>query len=196
MHFTTSFAGLVTVAASLRAASALGINCRGSALCNRAGWANSSPESIIQILRDAVWASDKDSSTLYNSGDHIICVGANQPVTIDGGAESNGVSGSFSLSGSIPEGGICLFPQGAALTLDQIRPLTDAVLKHGCGNCGSVPIHFVDQGSNDPGAGILTFNYVESPYCVGNCISATGGTPPASRVRRGTRSYAAKAINP
>ena len=194
MQFSTSFAGLVTLAASLCTASALGINCRGSGLCPRATWSNKAPESIIQVLRDAVWASDKDNSTVYNSGDHVICVGSTQPVTIEAGAEYEGVSGSFSLDGSISEGGICLFPQGSALTLEQIRPLTNAILEHGCGTCGSVPIHFVDQGSNDPGAGILTFNYVKSPFCDGNCISATGGAPP-SRVRRGTGSYTVRAIN-
>lgn len=33
MHFTTSFASLVALAASFRSASSLGINCRGSSLC-------------------------------------------------------------------------------------------------------------------------------------------------------------------
>jgi len=37
-----------------------------------------------------------------------------------------------------------------------IKELADALLKHGCTTCGSVPVHFVDEGSNDPGQGILT----------------------------------------
>lgn len=178
---------LSTFALTATTASALGINCRGSGLCHLATWSNKAPESITQILRDAVWASDKDPSTVYNSGDHIICVGSNQPVTFTGGATAKGASGSFSLNGNIHGRGICLFPQGASLTLEQIRPLTDAVLEHDCKTCGSVPIHFADQGSNDPQWGILTFNYVKNPYCVGNCISATGGGAAAatkSRVRR------------
>ncbi|MCJ1270483.1 hypothetical protein MMC22_010380 [Lobaria immixta] len=195
MHFITSFACLVALTASFRAASALGINCRGSGLCRLATWDNKSSESIIQILRDAVWASDKDPSTVYNSGDHIICVGANQPVTISAGAGSKGVTGTFTLNGNIHEGGICLFPQGAALTLAQIRPLTDSLLEHGCGTCGSVPIHLVDQHSNDPAPGILTFNYVKNPYCDRNCISATGGASPKSRVRRSKGSYTVKATD-
>ena len=32
-------------------------------------------------------------------------------------------------------------------------------------------MHFVDQGSNDPGDGILTFNFVRHPYCTGNCLT-------------------------
>ena len=70
------------------------------------------------------------------------------------------------------------------MSLEQIRPLTDAVLEHGCSTCGSVPIHFVDQGSNDPGAGILTFNYVENPFCNGGCISDTGS---GSKFRRSAK---------
>lgn len=187
MHLSTFILSTFAITAS-----ALGINCRGSGLCDRATWSNNAPESITQILRDAVWASDKDPSTVYNSGDHIICVGSNQAITFTGGAEADGLSGSFSLDGNIHEGGICLFPQGASLTLEQIRPLTDAVLEHGCSTCGSVPIHFVDQGSNDPQWGILTFNYVQNPYCVGNCISATGGSAAAAklRIRRTEGSFA------
>lgn len=63
---------------------------------------------------------------------------------------------------------------GEVLTLGAIRELNDAVLEHGCGTCGSVPIHYQDQQSNDPRWGILTFNYVKDPHCTGNCISANG----------------------
>ncbi|KAI1122959.1 hypothetical protein F5Y10DRAFT_252763 [Nemania abortiva] len=161
-------------------ASALGINCRGSGLCPRASWNNNAPESIIQLLRDAVYAAPASLSTAYSSGDHVICVSQSQQITIEVGFELDGFGGSIGLSGSIGEGGICLFPQymadGATLSLDSIRPLLDAILEHGCTTCGSVPIHFVDEGSNDPSDGILTFNYVANPYCVGNCISAVGGS--------------------
>ena len=109
-------------------------------------------------------------------------------MTIEAGveAEYEGLTGSFSLSGdaSIQAGGICLFSQGASLSLGQVRPLTDAVLEHGCSTCGSVPVHYVDQGSNDPSAGILTFNYVENPYCDKQCISDTGA---ASKLRRSAK---------
>jgi hypothetical protein len=39
-----------------------------------------------------------------------------------------------------------------------------------------VPIHFVDEGNNDPSDGILKFDYVTNPYCIDNCISAVGGS--------------------
>ncbi|KAI3330317.1 hypothetical protein F4824DRAFT_505168 [Ustulina deusta] len=140
----------------------LGINCRGSGLCPRASWNNVADVSIIQLLRDAVYAASAPLSTGYESGDHVIY----------------GIGGSVGLTGSLGEGGICLFPQymadGATLSLSQIRPLMDALLEHKCATCGSVPIHFVDEGSNDPSGGILTFNYVAAPYCIGNCISAVG----------------------
>ncbi|CAF9929783.1 MAG: hypothetical protein HETSPECPRED_007447 [Heterodermia speciosa] len=176
MHSNSSFLGFGALFALLTTSTALGINCRGSALCDRA--TSSSKDKIVQILRDAVWASTKDNSTTYQSGDHIICISQTDTVTIEAGVEGGpeGLTGSFSLSGdvNIQAGGICLFPQRAALNLGQIRPLTDAILEHGCSTCGSVPIHFVDQGSNDPGAGILTYNYVENAFCDGACISDTG----------------------
>ncbi|KAJ5200812.1 killer toxin [Penicillium cf. griseofulvum] len=158
----------------------LGINCRGSALCPRATWNNAVPQSIIQLLRDAIYAAPEPLSTAYRNGDHVICVSQSQPITISPGFAIGGITGSIGLSGSIHEGGICLFPEymasGASLTLTTIRPLLDAVLEHGCTTCGSVPIHFVDEGNNDPSDGILTFNYVANPYCIDNCISAVGGS--------------------
>ncbi|KAI3320447.1 hypothetical protein HD806DRAFT_232844 [Xylariaceae sp. AK1471] len=163
---------------------ALGINCRGSGLCPRASWNNNADVSVIQLLRDAVYAASAPLSTSYESGDHVICVSQSQQITIEVGFELDGIGGSIGLTGSIGEGGICLFPQymadGATLSLEQIRPLMDALLKHGCSTCGSVPIHFVDQDSNDPSEGILTFNYVAAPYCVDNCISAVGGPSSSS----------------
>ena len=184
MHFNSSLLGFGALFALLTTSTALGINCRGSALCDRA--TSSSHDKIVQILRDAVWASNKDNSTSYQPGDHIICISQTDTVTIEAGveAEYEGLTGSFSLSSdfNIQAGGICLFPQGAALNLGQIRPLTDAILEHGCSTCGSVPIHYVDEGSNDPDAGILTFNYVENPYCDGACISGT-----SSKVKRSAK---------
>ena len=160
--------------------STLGINCEGSALCPRAEFNNKASVSVIQLLRDVVWASSKSNSTTYASGDHVVCVTQSQPITIDAGKEIDGFTGGISLSGNIPEGGICLFPQhlsSGSLTLGQIRPLVDALLDHKCPTCGSVPVHFVDEGSNDPGEGILTFNYVQYPICDHNCISDTGSLP-------------------
>ncbi|KAL6721700.1 hypothetical protein ACLMJK_000804 [Lecanora helva] len=177
---------LVLLYALSTTTSALGINCRGSGMCRIASWENKARVRITQVLRDAVWNSPKPNSTTYGNGDHVICVSQFQTISLTHGLTSGGdVAGAqseqenqFSLSANIGGGGICLFPQymadGAMLSLEQIRPLTDQVLAHGCGTCGSIPIHYVDQGSNDPSAGILTFNYVKNPDCIGNCLSANG----------------------
>lgn len=168
---------------------ALGINCRGSGLCPRASFLNNNDASIIQTLRDVVHATSLPDTTVYNSGDHVVCVSQSTKITISptfqGEIDGFSAGASIGLSGSINSGGICLFPQGASLTLGSIKPLTDAILDHKCTTCGSVPIHFVDQGSNDPGAGILTFNYVAAPTCDRNCIRSLGspdsGMSPSSQ---------------
>ncbi|KAL9638130.1 MAG: hypothetical protein Q9164_001750 [Protoblastenia rupestris] len=196
MHSTTALTTLMAIATTLfTPTSALGINCRGSGACPLASWQNQAPERITQVLRDAVYQTTKSNETFYESGDHIICISGSQTISLTGGAEAGvqapqgpnaGLSGSFTLSGKLNTGGVCLFPQGAALTLAQIRPLTDAILEHGCGTCGSVPIHFVDQESNDPKDGILTFNYVKNPSCTGECIGADGKVDKV-KVRRSAR---------
>ena len=168
---------------------ALGINCQGSGLCPRASFLNNNDASIIQTLRDVVHATSLPDTTVYNSGDHIVCVSQSTKITISptfqGEIDGFSAGASIGLSGSIDSGGICLFPQGASLTLGKIKPLTDAILDHKCTTCGSVPIHYVDQGSNDPSAGILTFNYVAAPTCDRNCISSLGspdsGKSPSSK---------------
>ena len=193
MHSTYAALCLAALANTIGMVNGLGINCRGSSLCHLASWENKAPAPIMQVLRDAVWESKKDNKTAYSSGQHIICVAEKQPITLTGTGtyntpESEGgsgsLAGSFSLSGGLATGGICLFPQmpSGNITLGTIRPLMDKLLEHGCGTCGSIPIHFVDQGSNDPGAGILTFNYVKSPYCTGGCISSIGTSTNSSVV--------------
>lgn len=101
---------LLTTLSLLTPASTLGINCRGSALCDRATLSEPKGK-IVQIFRDAVYAAAIDPNTLYNSGDHILCISQTETLTISatGGAEGGGVTGSFSLSGSlaIGAGGIC-----------------------------------------------------------------------------------------
>ncbi|KAK4694061.1 hypothetical protein P7C71_g3451, partial [Lecanoromycetidae sp. Uapishka_2] len=197
MHAPTAIAAFLAIASIVHTSLALGINCRGSGLCALASFENKSPERVTQVLRDAVWDSQKGNSTTYSNGDHVICVSQSQSITFSGsdaaGVSESGFSdtstGTFSLTGSIGTGGICLFPQymaaGATLTLGEMRPLVDAILVHGCGTCGSVPVHFVDQGSNDPKDGILTFNYVHNPDCIGECISADGTS--SSRLKRSAK---------
>ena len=188
MQQSITFAYLAAVATYLLPATtaALGINCRGSGLCGLATFTNNAPVSIAQALSDAVKNSSKDPSTVFADGEHIICVTSTLPVTIEGGAEAEGASATIGVSGNFSPGGVCMFLQGASLTLEQIRPLAEAIVGHGCNTCGSVPIHFVDQGSNDPSSGILTINYVDDPSCIGNCLSASGGaTRVKSRMMRG-----------
>lgn len=177
MQLTTSTLAMSLTALStlLTSTSALGINCRGSGLCDRAT-STSKDGKIVQILRDAVYGSTLDPTTTFNDGDHIICISQTETVTItaEAGVEYEGATGTFGLSGdaSINAGGICLFPQHTSLQLSDIRTLADKILEHGCSTCGSVP---KDWQSNDPTDGILTFNYVENPFCDGQCISSTGG---------------------
>ncbi|KAI2626346.1 hypothetical protein GGS21DRAFT_530025 [Xylaria nigripes] len=155
----------------------LGINCRGSGLCDLATLENDSGTRIMQLWHDVLAVATLDENTVYNSGDHIVCIGTSVSITVGASVspEVEGLSGQLSLSSSadIGTGGVCLFPQGASLTLAQIRDLVDALGEHGCATCGSVPIHFVDQGSNDPSSGILTSNYVGNPYCVSTSRSHT-----------------------
>lgn len=186
MQLPIALVSLIYLTTLFPTAKSLGINCRGSGMCPYASWENKSRERITQVLRDAVWDSPKPNSTTYGNGDHVICVSQFQTISLTGGHEQ-GASGegasdtqtsTMGLSGVIGGGGICLFPQdmanGAVLTLGDVRELSDQVLEHGCGTCGSVPIHYVDWNSNDPRWGILTFNYVGNPYCIGNCLSANG----------------------
>ena len=129
----------------------------------------------MQLLRDGTYSSTLPADTTYSSGEHIICVSGSTPVTV-GGFVGKGVAGTFTLGGNIRAGGICAFLQcdNCQVELASIKPLMDALLNHGCGTCGSVPIHEVDQGSNDPAPGILTFNYVDKPVCTGQCIGGDG----------------------
>lgn len=186
MHSIISTAFITALLSATPLVTGLGINCRGSGLCHLASWENKAPEPVMQVLRDAIWQSSKSNDTTYNTGEHIICIAGRQTITLTGTGTYNtpeteggsgALGGSFSLSGGINTGGICLFAQGLSapnINLGSIRSLIDKLLEHGCGTCGSVPVHFIDQGSNDPKGGILTFNYVHDPFCTGNCISGQG----------------------
>ena len=61
--------GITSLSTLLGSSYALGINCRGSALCDRATMSSSSGK-IVQILRDAVWAASESNSTTYGDGSH------------------------------------------------------------------------------------------------------------------------------
>ncbi|KAF3762928.1 killer toxin [Cryphonectria parasitica EP155] len=175
---------LLSATSLISTGSALGINCRGSGLCTFATIENHSGTNIVQLWHDVLNTTTVDGGTTYSNGDHVVCIGSSASITVgaDVGAEFGGASGSLSLSSNanIGTGGVCLFPQnmadGATITLESIRSLVDALGEHGCTTCGSVPIHYVDQGSNSPSDGILTSNYVGNPFCDDNCITSVGST--------------------
>lgn len=145
MFFFNFVANSFAVTMIFRTVSAdLGINCEGSGRCKGKDHGSGNP---TENIRNALAASPLDLSTVYNSGEHISCI-------------------------DFRHHAICLFLQGASLTLGQIKPLIDALIDHKCMRCGSIPIHLVDQGSNDPSSGILTFNYSQDTDCTGICIIA------------------------
>lgn len=154
-----------------------GINCRGSGLCDYASFTNSLSEDVAQGLRDAMYTSSMDDSVTFNDGDHIICVSSSLEITISGSVSGGeGATAGLSANGHIGNGGVCAFMQntGGTTTFGTIKQLADKILEHGCNTCGSCPTDAL-TGGNDDSQGELTFNYVGSPYCVGNCISAADG---------------------
>ncbi|KAK3331574.1 Kp4-domain-containing protein [Cercophora scortea] len=116
------------------AARALGINCRGSALCSDARSGSNAASRLQGYINNI------QGNRVYHNGEHIACVARGSLIS--------------------PNGGFCAFLQytnrdvnGAA-----IKNLIAAIVGHNCKVCGSVPIDF--PGSNDPKNGILTVNYV------------------------------------
>lgn len=110
---------------------ALGINCRGSLICETMGHRGS----VSQL--EGIMAVGLDKSCTYPNGQHIACA------AIGHGSK-----------------GVCAFLQGTAAGLkgDQILLLIADLAAHNCDSCGSVPIGYPE--SNDPSDGILTVNYV------------------------------------
>lgn len=184
MHSSTAFTSLLALTFTITTVSPLGLNCRGSSLCPLARFENKNAESIIQILRDAIYATSKPNTTTYTEGQHIVCVSSSETITIgsdftkgiDASGASESTGGNYKLDVAIGTGGICAFPNylkpSANLTLAQVRPLADQVLEHKCKTCGSAT---VDWG-NSPEGGYLTFNYVDDPFCDRECISGNAGT--------------------
>jgi len=83
----------------------LGINCRGSGACPFASFNRPDAVDVMEGLRDGIWLSTQDNSTMYNSGDHIICVSTTSEVTIGVDAGAKGVDASLSTNGKIGNGG-------------------------------------------------------------------------------------------
>ena len=112
---------------------ALGINCRGSLIC-----ATMSRRGLVNRLEEMM-RTGLDLSCIYPNGQHIACA-----------STGSGTKG------------VCAFLQGTAAGLrgDDVLSLTTYLASHNCDNCGSVPIGY--PKSNDPSAGILTVNFVQS----------------------------------
>ena len=130
---------------SFRDDNPLGINCRGSIICTTMGH-----RGYVYHLED-IMRVGFDTSCVYPNGQHIACVST--------GHRSKGV---------------CAFLQGTAAGFkgDDVLYLIAYLAAHNCDNCGSIPIGY--PKSNDPGAGILTVNYVDStanPCPDGICFS-------------------------
>ncbi|KAL8752517.1 MAG: hypothetical protein Q9184_005706 [Pyrenodesmia sp. 2 TL-2023] len=137
----------------LHPATALGINCRGSAFCQH-GPSSLNPDIISIFLALATGIPDACPSTfscgpinntdMYAPGAHILCF----------------------PQGLSFLGGICAFTQGnvagAGTNGLVIKKKLRELKVHGCTLCGSVPLSAV---GNDPDEeGILTVNYVN--WCV------------------------------
>lgn len=141
-------------------AHALGINCRGSSVCDRA-----KTKGGVDILFNFI--ADIQPCRVYKNGEKIACV-----------ADGNILS---------PNGGFCAFLQGAKRDYQgqEILPMIDSLNNRTddhCNNCGSVPVGFPPAfgGSNDPGNGILTVNFVtdrDNPCPTGLCWAPLGYLP-------------------
>ena len=72
MHYLTPILSLSALPLLFNtAAVALAINCRGSDLCPRAYFNDTSPEPIVQAPRGIIWTDADSSSTTYSNGDDI-----------------------------------------------------------------------------------------------------------------------------
>ncbi|KAM7219255.1 Killer toxin [Rhypophila decipiens] len=140
---------LVLLAATAAPTNALGINCRGSGLCDF--FLNPSISgNEAKVLSDWIQGITAEGYTppavnlnrLYKNGEQIACY-----------QRSN----------------ICAFMQNAPsdTSLGDIRRLAPEIPGHKCKVCGSVPIGF--PGSNDVKNGQLTFNYVRQACGNGIC---------------------------
>ena len=67
------------------------------------------------------------------------------------------------------------------MTLGQIQPLADQGLEHGRKICGSAMV----EAEYSPQDGYLTYNYVEDPFCEGECLSGYGSAVVDSKRERG-----------
>lgn len=132
MHPSTYIPVLATMSGLLASTvSALGINCRGSSLCDFVTNKDVAPQLVEYI-------SHIDPSRWYNNGDQIACEKVQ------------------AIEGDVT---ICAFLQNTGGAPGQnIQGLAHFITEHGCSVCGSVPYFF--PGDNNVDNGELTFNAV------------------------------------
>lgn len=76
---------LTTLLLLIECASAAGVTCGGSALCDLASFENKANEHIAQLLRDVVYATNLPDSTTFSAGEHITCVDSTVSVKLGWG---------------------------------------------------------------------------------------------------------------
>jgi hypothetical protein len=139
---------------------ALGINCRGSVICDSFTNTNNPDLSAAESLRREITAHVSDSRW-YQNGQKIVC--------IDQGGGGQKFGGAFRHS-------LCAFlKRTGGYPGNEIKVLAQRIVEHGCKTCGSVPVFF-DQGDNDLNShGELTFDYVaRNTNGDGMCRSISG----------------------
>ena len=141
---------LISLLSLLSSVHSLGINCRGSAMCDGVKILPDSNGST-NLIKQFRYAVGLNFTRVYLPYDHIAC------------------------SRTHPAGGICLFTEGDSLpeqgtNASVIYKALEYLVDHGCTKCGSVPL----SGDNDPNkVGWVTSNYVAWGVCHGICPPAT-----------------------
>ena len=148
---------------AIATATGLGINCRGSILCQTIEAPGTELQPIalfVAIVNDHTTSCSSSSSNsdcaplsdtdIYAAGVHIVCL----PL------------------GVVFPGGICAFTEGnipnRGISGRSVKRKLKQLMEHGCDVCGSVPL----AENNDPDEeGILTVNYVARGACEGLCPS-------------------------
>ncbi|KAI1848968.1 hypothetical protein JX265_001299 [Neoarthrinium moseri] len=147
--FSPSALALLLLTALPSPAQALGINCRGSAICSQF-FNGAATGHEAKVLADWIQGIEAEgyqpvainSDRIYKNGEQIACYGRSS---------------------------ICAFLQKTpnGLSGGDIRKIAKYIPEHGCTICGSVPIDF--PKTNDVNKGELTFNYVTKNCGNGIC---------------------------
>lgn len=145
----THFHSILSLVALATTVAALGINCRGSAMC---GWSAGGQYNKNLIHTIGYYISLLNDTAEYEKGEQIVCT-QRLGLEID--------SGSWSVT-------ICAFPQHIKqnVTGAQIKAAYRRIEAHGCKRCGSAPF---DAVKNESGDGELTLNYVDYHCGSGVC---------------------------